>query len=134
MPGTQAHATPSPDPHPYTGPTGPTGPTAPTECHAGHTATNTGTNTATNAGTTGNDALATETDTDVRHRPSGPAPATAPAPRAPAPRAPAPRAAASPPADCLQCGEPTEYPVEQPGIVLCPVCEWQEAQRSACSG
>ncbi|ARH95613.1 hypothetical protein [Streptomyces sp. MOE7] len=48
--------------------------------------------------------------------------------------APAPRAVASPPADCLQCGEPTEYPVEQPGIVLCPVCEWQEAQRSACSG
>ncbi|MFE2159280.1 hypothetical protein ACFW9M_15875 [Streptomyces lydicus] len=117
MPGTQAHATPSPEPHPYTGPTEPT---APTECYAGHTATNT----ATNTGTTGSDALATETDADVTHRPSGPAPATAPAHRA----------AASPPADCLQCGEPTEYPVEQPGIVLCPVCEWQEAQRSACSG
>ncbi|UKY53350.1 hypothetical protein [Streptomyces inhibens] len=37
-------------------------------------------------------------------------------------------------ADCLQCGRPTEYPVDRPGIVLCPVCEWQEAQRSACSG
>ncbi|MFJ6604083.1 hypothetical protein [Streptomyces lydicus] len=125
MPGTQAHATPSPEPHPYTGPTEPT---APTECYAGHTATNAATNaatnTATNTGTTGNDAFATETDADVTHRPSGPAPATAPAPRA----------TASPPADCLQCGEPTEYPVEQPGIVLCPVCEWQEAQRSACSG
>ncbi|REK90737.1 hypothetical protein DY245_08295 [Streptomyces inhibens] len=45
------------------------------------------------------------------------------------------RAAAGPPyADCLQCGRPTEYPVDRPGIVLCPVCEWQEAQRSACSG
>ncbi|TJZ49617.1 hypothetical protein FCH28_25385 [Streptomyces piniterrae] len=44
-------------------------------------------------------------------------------------------AAAGPPyADCVQCGEPTEYPVARPGIVLCPVCEWQEAQRSACSG
>ncbi|MFI6766160.1 hypothetical protein [Streptomyces sp. NPDC050355] len=42
--------------------------------------------------------------------------------------APAPRA------DCLHCGRPTEYPVDRPGIVLCPVCEWQEAQRSACSG
>ncbi len=44
-------------------------------------------------------------------------------------------AAAGPPfADCVQCGEPTEYPVTRPGIVLCPVCEWQEAERSACSG
>ncbi|MFI0219478.1 hypothetical protein [Streptomyces lydicus] len=123
MPGTQAHATPTPTPapHPYTGPTEPTGPT---ECYAGHTATNAATNAGTNTATTSSDALAAETDADVTHRPSGPAPAPAPAPRA----------AASPPADCLQCGEPTEYPVEQPGIVLCPVCEWQEAQRSACSG
>ncbi|MFF4406229.1 hypothetical protein ACFY2W_08805 [Streptomyces sp. NPDC001262] len=37
-------------------------------------------------------------------------------------------------ADCVQCGKPTEYPAEQPGITLCPVCEWQEAQRLACSG
>ncbi|MFI1349376.1 hypothetical protein ACH4UR_24125 [Streptomyces lydicus] len=121
MPGTQAHATPPPEPRPYTGPTEPT---RPTECYAGHAARNTGTNAATNTGTTGNDALATETDAGVTHRPAGPAPAPAPAHRA----------TASPPADCLQCGEPTEYPVEQPGIVLCPVCEWQEAQRSACSG
>ncbi|WP_329401182.1 hypothetical protein OHA45_29525 [Streptomyces lydicus] len=127
MPGTQAHATPSPAPHPYTGPTEPT---APTECYAGPTTTNTATNAATNTATAGNDALTTETDADVTRRPSGTAPAHASA-HAPAP---ARRTAASPPADCLQCGEPTEYPVEQPGIVLCPVCEWQEAQRSACSG
>ncbi|QHC24938.1 hypothetical protein [Streptomyces sp. GS7] len=37
-------------------------------------------------------------------------------------------------ADCVQCRRPTEHPVSRPGIVLCPVCEWQEAQRSACSG
>ncbi|MFF4698320.1 hypothetical protein [Streptomyces chattanoogensis] len=37
-------------------------------------------------------------------------------------------------ADCVQCRKPTEYPADRPGIVLCPVCEWQEAQRSACSG
>ncbi|MEU9111613.1 hypothetical protein AB0D04_07445 [Streptomyces sp. NPDC048483] len=37
-------------------------------------------------------------------------------------------------ADCVLCGKPTEYPADRPGIVLCPVCEWQEAQRSACSG
>ncbi|WP_456154392.1 hypothetical protein [Streptomyces lydicus] len=85
-----------------------------------NTGTYTATNTEANTATTSNDALATETDAGLTHRPSGPAPA--------------PRAAASPPADCLQCGEPTEYPVEQSGIVLCPVCEWQEAQRSACSG
>ncbi|WP_157880141.1 hypothetical protein [Streptomyces natalensis] len=44
-------------------------------------------------------------------------------------------AAGGPPyADCVQCGEPTEYPAARPGALLCPVCEWQEAQRSACSG
>lgn len=37
-------------------------------------------------------------------------------------------------ADCVHCGEPTEYPAELPGVTLCPVCEWQEAQRTACSG
>ncbi|WP_373299731.1 hypothetical protein [Streptomyces albospinus] len=37
-------------------------------------------------------------------------------------------------ADCVQCRRPTEYPVSRPGVVLCPVCEWQEAQRAACSG
>ncbi|WP_411143959.1 hypothetical protein [Streptomyces sp. x-80] len=43
--------------------------------------------------------------------------------------------AAGPPfADCVLCGAPTEYGVAQPGVVLCPVCEWQEAQRGACSG
>ncbi|ARF57964.1 hypothetical protein [Streptomyces gilvosporeus] len=44
-------------------------------------------------------------------------------------------APAGPPyADCVHCGEPTEYPAARPGALLCPVCEWQEAQRSACSG
>ncbi|BDM71557.1 hypothetical protein HEK616_50440 [Streptomyces nigrescens] len=52
-------------------------------------------------------------------------------PAAPDPAAPAPDA---PVADCLHCGRPTAYPVDRPGIVLCPVCEWQEAQRTACSG
>ncbi|WP_078507898.1 MULTISPECIES: hypothetical protein [unclassified Streptomyces] len=37
-------------------------------------------------------------------------------------------------ADCVECGRPTEYPAARPGIVRCPVCEWQEAQRTACSG
>jgi hypothetical protein len=46
----------------------------------------------------------------------------------------APRPAGPPYADCVQCGEPTEHPVTRPGVVLCPVCEWQEAERSACSG
>lgn len=42
---------------------------------------------------------------------------------------------AGPPyADCVLCGEPTEYGVAHPGVALCPVCEWQEAQRTACSG
>ncbi|MES4903000.1 MULTISPECIES: hypothetical protein [unclassified Streptomyces] len=42
---------------------------------------------------------------------------------------------AGPPyADCVLCGEPTEYPASRPGVTLCPVCEWQEAQRTACSG
>jgi hypothetical protein len=37
-------------------------------------------------------------------------------------------------AECVLCREPTEYPESYKGITLCPVCEWQEAQRSACSG
>ncbi|MFD7923051.1 hypothetical protein ACFV3R_28015 [Streptomyces sp. NPDC059740] len=41
---------------------------------------------------------------------------------------------ASPRADCVLCGEVTEHPASRPGALLCPVCEWQEAQRSACSG
>lgn len=32
------------------------------------------------------------------------------------------------------CRKPTEYPESHKGITLCPVCEWQEAQRTACSG
>ncbi|MDX3451009.1 hypothetical protein PV396_03445 [Streptomyces sp. ME02-8801-2C] len=37
-------------------------------------------------------------------------------------------------AECVLCREPTEYPASRKGITLCPVCEWQEAQRNACSG
>ncbi|MET7288361.1 hypothetical protein [Streptomyces sp. NPDC005573] len=37
-------------------------------------------------------------------------------------------------ADCVLCGKPTEYPESHRGITLCPMCEWQEAQRTACSG
>lgn len=37
-------------------------------------------------------------------------------------------------ADCVYCGKPTEYLAAQPGVTLCPVCEWQEDQRGACSG
>jgi hypothetical protein len=37
-------------------------------------------------------------------------------------------------ADCVLCGEPTEYPASTRGATYCPVCEWQEAQRTACSG
>jgi hypothetical protein len=43
-------------------------------------------------------------------------------------------AAAEPVADCVLCGEPTEYPASTRGATYCPVCEWQEAQRMACSG
>ncbi|KUO20754.1 hypothetical protein [Streptomyces dysideae] len=32
------------------------------------------------------------------------------------------------------CREPTEYPESYKGITLCPVCKWQEAERTACSG
>ncbi|WP_329545007.1 hypothetical protein OG548_10205 [Streptomyces sp. NBC_01356] len=37
-------------------------------------------------------------------------------------------------AECVLCRKPTEYPESYKGITLCPVCEWQEAQRTACSG
>ncbi|WP_181957549.1 hypothetical protein [Streptomyces paludis] len=37
-------------------------------------------------------------------------------------------------AECVLCREPTEYPASVRGATLCPVCAWQEAQRSACSG
>ncbi|MFJ1748401.1 hypothetical protein ACIOJD_19445 [Streptomyces sp. NPDC088116] len=37
-------------------------------------------------------------------------------------------------ADCVLCAKPTEYPRTVRGATLCPVCEWQEAQRTACSG
>ncbi|WP_330241248.1 hypothetical protein [Streptomyces sp. NBC_00525] len=44
------------------------------------------------------------------------------------------RADGPPYAECVLCREPTEYAESVKGITLCPVCEWQEAQRSACSG
>ncbi|MEZ0092992.1 hypothetical protein [Streptacidiphilus sp. EB129] len=37
-------------------------------------------------------------------------------------------------ADCVLCGEPSEYPADAPGSPLCPRCAWQQAQRGACSG
>ncbi|MGW1637155.1 hypothetical protein [Streptomyces lavendulae] len=52
----------------------------------------------------------------------------------PAPAAPAGWVPGPPYADCTECGRPTEYGVATPGVVLCPVCEWQDAQRTACSG
>ncbi|MFF9869997.1 hypothetical protein ACF1G0_32160 [Streptomyces sp. NPDC013953] len=55
----------------------------------------------------------------------------------PAPGAGAPgrRTAEGPPyAACVLCQEPTEYPESTKGITLCPVCEWREAERTACSG
>ncbi|TWG06479.1 hypothetical protein FHX80_114974 [Streptomyces brevispora] len=46
-----------------------------------------------------------------------------------------PEPAAGPPyAECVLCRKPTEYAESVKGITLCPVCEWQEAQRTACSG
>lgn len=37
-------------------------------------------------------------------------------------------------AECVLCREPTEHPETHKGVTLCPVCEWHEAQRTACSG
>ncbi|MGV9558455.1 hypothetical protein [Streptomyces sp. NPDC003522] len=46
-----------------------------------------------------------------------------------------PAGAGGPPyAECVLCRKPTEYPRAYRGITLCPGCEWQEAQRTACSG
>ncbi|MGW8330929.1 hypothetical protein ACWGLE_23900 [Streptomyces sp. NPDC055897] len=47
---------------------------------------------------------------------------------------PAPGAYEGPFAECVLCRAPTEHPESTKGSTLCPVCEWQEAQRSACSG
>ncbi|MBE4734390.1 MULTISPECIES: hypothetical protein [Streptomyces] len=50
-------------------------------------------------------------------------------------RALATEAADGPPfAECVLCRQPTEYPESHKGITLCPVCEWREAERAACSG
>ncbi|MFD9000022.1 hypothetical protein ACFV0T_03395 [Streptomyces sp. NPDC059582] len=45
-----------------------------------------------------------------------------------------PTADGPPYAECVLCRKPTEYSESYKGITLCPVCEWQEAQRTACSG
>ncbi|MEV7425067.1 MULTISPECIES: hypothetical protein [unclassified Streptomyces] len=37
-------------------------------------------------------------------------------------------------ADCVLCRKPTEHLATVRGATLCPVCAWQEAQRTACSG
>ncbi len=37
-------------------------------------------------------------------------------------------------AECVLCRKPTEHPESVKGVVYCPVCAWQEAQRTACSG
>ncbi len=37
-------------------------------------------------------------------------------------------------AECVLCREPTEHPESTKGATLCPVCEWREAERAACSG
>ncbi|WP_181512500.1 hypothetical protein ACN2WE_32195 [Streptomyces sp. cg28] len=50
-------------------------------------------------------------------------------------RVPAPATAPEEPfAECVLCREPTEFPESTKGATLCPVCTWQEAQRTACSG
>ncbi|MFB8216329.1 hypothetical protein [Streptomyces anulatus] len=55
----------------------------------------------------------------------------------PGPIAPTPPGGAAeglPYAECVLCREPTEYPESTKGATLCPVCAWQEAGRTACSG
>ncbi|MYY16142.1 MULTISPECIES: hypothetical protein [unclassified Streptomyces] len=54
-------------------------------------------------------------------------------PGTPAP-APVPGDTGGPYAACVLCGKPTEYPESVKGATLCPVCAWQEAARTACSG
>ena len=56
------------------------------------------------------------------------------APRAAASAAAAAVTAGQAVADCVLCGEPSEHPADAPGTPLCPLCEWQQAQRGACSG
>ncbi|MDI2129054.1 hypothetical protein [Yinghuangia seranimata] len=56
------------------------------------------------------------------------------APAAPRPEPATADEAGAPYADCVRCGKPTEYPASRPGATLCPVCEWQDDQRGACSG
>ncbi|MFI8197090.1 hypothetical protein ACIF6K_11180 [Streptomyces sp. NPDC085942] len=51
-----------------------------------------------------------------------------------APTAPDGAVAGPPYAECVLCREPTEYPESTRGATLCPVCAWQEAGRTACSG
>ncbi|MFH8791888.1 hypothetical protein [Streptomyces sp. NPDC017941] len=55
-------------------------------------------------------------------------------PGPPGPPVPPPVAGGPPFAECVLCRKPTEYPESYRGVTLCPVCEWQEAERSACSG
>ncbi|MFJ8077367.1 hypothetical protein ACIQ7Q_26400 [Streptomyces sp. NPDC096176] len=43
-------------------------------------------------------------------------------------------AADGPFAECVLCRRPTEYLESVKGATLCPVCEWREAERTACSG
>ncbi|MGW1337989.1 hypothetical protein ACWD7B_27245 [Streptomyces rubiginosohelvolus] len=50
------------------------------------------------------------------------------------PAPPAGTAEGPPYAECVLCREPTEYPESTKGATLCPVCAWQEAGRTACSG
>jgi hypothetical protein len=40
----------------------------------------------------------------------------------------------APVAECILCGDPTEYAADTPGLPMCPRCEWQQTQRGACSG
>ncbi|MER5629263.1 hypothetical protein [Streptomyces nitrosporeus] len=49
-------------------------------------------------------------------------------------RPPVPGPVEGPFAECVLCREPTEYPESAKGATLCPVCAWQEAGRTACSG
>jgi hypothetical protein len=74
------------------------------------------------------------TDTTPAETTTGPSRgASAGASTAPAPSGTS-AAPAEPAADCVLCGKPTEYPNSTKGATLCPVCEWQEAQRLSCSG
>lgn len=67
-------------------------------------------------------------DTTTAGGPSAEGPSTEGSPAAEGPFAEGPFA------ECVLCREPTEYPETHKGVTLCPVCEWHEAQRAACSG